>query len=409
MATNAAAKKNKKELPLWAWEGKDAKSGREASGEIQGPDQGAVTAELRKRGIRVEKVKKISAKRGKKITSKDMAIFTRQLAVMMKAGVPMLQAFDIVGRGAANPAIGKLLADIRGDVESGISLSAAFRKQPKYFDALFCNLVEAGESAGILEDILERLATYKEKTEALKSKIKSALFYPVAVIGVAIIITTIIMLFVVPAFKKVFAEFGADLPAPTLVVIACSDFMWEYWYVLFGGLAAGAYGFATAVKKSVKLQQNIDKMLLRMPIFGELIRKAIIARWTRTLATMFAAGVPLVDALDSVGGSAGNYVYESATKKIQRDVSQGDGLTQSMMRVNVFPNMVLQMSAIGEESGSLDQMLSKVADFYEAEVDDAVKGISSLMEPLIMAILGIIIGGLVVAMYLPIFKLGSVV
>lgn len=409
MATAVPKQQKKKIDPVWIWQGKEAKSGRDVDGEMQGPDERAVTAELRKRGIRVEKIKKQRTSSGKKITSKDIAIFTRQLAVMMKAGVPMLQAFDIVGRGAANPAIGKLLGDIRGDVESGISLSAAFRRQPKYFDALFCNLVEAGESAGILEDILDRLATYKEKTEALKSKIKSALFYPVAVIGVAVIITAIIMIFVVPAFKKVFAEFGADLPAPTLVVIACSDFMVSNWYFVFGGLGLAFYAFMATLKKNVKLQQAVDKMLLRAPIFGELVRKAVIARWTRTLSTMFAAGVPLVEALDSVGGASGNYVYQSATEKIRHDVSQGDGLTQSMMRTKIFPNMVLQMSAIGEESGSLDHMLSKVADFYEDEVDDAVKGISSLMEPLIMAILGIIIGGLVVAMYLPIFKLGSVV
>lgn len=408
MATKAKTAEKKVDFPIWIYEGKETKGGRETSGEIQAPTEAFAMALLRQKGIKATKLKK---KRGfaKKITPKDIAIFTRQLAVMMKAGVPLLQSFDIVAKGSANPAISKLLFEIRSDLESGLALNVAFKRQSKYFDALFCNLVEAGENAGILETVLERLATYKEKTEALKSKIKSALFYPIAVIAVAIIITAIIMIFVVPAFKTVFASFGADLPAPTLIVIAMSDFMVSNWYFVFGSMAAAGYFGMQAYQRSVKAQEFMDKVLLKAPIFGELVRKAVIARWTRTLSTMFAAGVPLVEALDSVGGASGNSVYARATEKIQRDVSQGEGLTISMERTKVFPNMVLQMSAIGEESGALDSMLSKVADFYEDEVDDAVKGISSLMEPLIMAVLGVIIGGLVIAMYLPIFKLGSVV
>jgi type IV pilus assembly protein PilC len=410
MATKpkGAPQKKKPIDPVWSYQGLEIKGGREASGDIQAPSEQAATAMLRNKGVKVTKIKK---RRGiaKKIGTKDIAIFTRQLAVMMKAGVPMLQSFDIVAKGAANPAIAKLLFDIKSDLESGQALHTCFRRHPKYFDALFCNLVEAGEAAGILESILDRLAEYKEKTEALKGKIKGALMYPIAVIGVAVIITTIIMLFVVPSFKKVFESFGAQLPAPTLIVVGISDFMVDYWYILFGILFGVFYFTKQAYQRSTAMQEAFDRFLLKAPIFGDLVRKAIIARWTRTLATMFAAGVPLVDALDSVAGAAGNIVYQRATEKIQRDVSQGEGLTVSMERTKVFPNMALQMTAIGEESGALDAMLGKVADFYEAEVDEAVKGISTLMEPLIMAVLGVIIGGLVVAMYLPIFKIGSVV
>jgi type IV pilus assembly protein PilC len=328
---------------------------------------------------------------------------------MMKAGVPLLQAFDIVGRGATNPRLTKLLGDIRADVETGTSLSAAFRKHPMQFDALYCNLVEAGESGGILEALLERLAIYQEKTLALKSKIKAALMYPIAVLVVAFLVVVVIMVKVIPAFKEVFSSFGADLPGPTLFVIAMSEFFVAYWMVLFGAVIGGGYMFMQSWRRSVKMQMVMDRLLLRIPIFGVLINKSVIARWTRTLSTMFAAGVPLVEALDSVGGASGNAVFAEATMKIQRDVSTGSALTTSMQSTNVFPNMVIQMASIGEESGSLDHMLAKAAEFYEEEVDDMVKGLSSLMEPIIIVILGSIIGGIVVAMYLPIFKIGSVV
>jgi len=368
-----------------------------------------VHATLRRQGILVSKVKKQAFKRGGRVTDKDITLFTRQLATMMKAGVPLLQAFDIVGKGASNQAVAKLLMDIKADVETGSSLNQAFRKYPLYFDALFCNLVGAGEAAGILDSLLDRLATYKEKILAIKSKIKSALFYPVAVIVVAIIITAVIMIFVIPAFKDVFKNFGADLPTPTLVVIAMSDFMVANWYFIFGIMGGALYGFFFMWRRSEKLQIVMDRLLLRLPVFGDIIRKATMARWARTLSTMFAAGVPLVEALDSVGGASGNYVYRMATKQIQSEVSTGTSLTVAMQNANVFPNMVIQMVSIGEESGQLDGMLSKVADFFEAEVDDAVEAMSSLMEPMIMVVLGTLIGGMVVAMYLPIFKLGAVV
>ncbi|MBL8503308.1 MAG: type II secretion system F family protein [Rhodocyclaceae bacterium] len=392
----------------FAWEGKD-KTGKLLRGEMRAGGEALVQATLRRQGVLVTKVKKQSFKRGGKITEKDITLFTRQLATMMKAGVPLLQAFDIVGKGAANQAVAKLLFDIKADVETGSSLNQAFRKFPLYFDALFCNLVSAGEAAGILDSLLDRLATYKEKILAIKSKIKSALFYPVAVIVVAIVITAVIMIFVIPSFKNVFKSFGADLPAPTLIVIAMSDFMVAHWYIIFGILGGGLYGFFYLWRRSEKMQIVMDRLLLRLPIFGDIIRKATMARWARTLSTMFAAGVPLVEALDSVGGASGNYVYKMATKQIQSEVSTGTNLTVAMQNANVFPNMVIQMVSIGEESGQLDAMLSKVADFFEAEVDDAVEAMSSLMEPLIMVVLGTLIGGMVVAMYLPIFKLGAVV
>jgi type IV pilus assembly protein PilC len=346
---------------------------------------------------------------GKAIKPKDLAIFTRQLATMMKAGVPLLQAFDIVGRGNPNPSVTRLLNDIRTDVETGTSLNVAFRKYPLYFDNLYCNLVEAGEAAGILDQLLDRLAVYMEKTEAMKSKIKSALMYPISVLIVAFVVTAVIMIFVVPAFKEVFANFGADLPGPTLFVIAMSEIFVQYWWLIFGGLFGGVYFFMQAWRRSAAMQMVMDRVLLRMPIFGTLVDKSCVARWTRTLATMFAAGVPLVEALDSVGGAAGNSVYTAATVKIQQEVSTGTALTVAMTNVKLFPSMVLQMCAIGEESGSIDHMLGKAADFFEAEVDDMVAGISSLMEPIIIVILGTVIGGIVVAMYLPIFKLGQVV
>jgi type IV pilus assembly protein PilC len=409
MATAAAAMRRGevKEL-MYLWEGRD-KTGKSVKGEIRASGEAVVASQLRRQGINVTKIKKQKLSGGKKITDKDITLFTRQLATMMKAGVPLLQSFDIVGKGHSNPRVAKLLMDVRTEVETGSSLAAAFRKYPLYFDPLFCNLVAAGEQAGILETLLDRLATYKEKIIAIKSKIKSALFYPVAVLVVAFIITAVIMIFVIPAFKQVFTSFGADLPAPTLVVMAMSDFFVEYWYIIFGLLIGGVYGLLETWKRSTAFQIFMDRALLKAPIFGEIVRKSTIARWTRTLATMFAAGVPLVEALDSVGGASGNYVYIMATKQIQQEVSQGTSLTTAMQNANVFPNMVIQMASIGEESGALDNMLSKVADFFEQEVDDAVEAMSSLMEPLIMVVLGVLIGGMVVAMYLPIFKLGQAV
>ncbi|MDO8318165.1 type II secretion system F family protein [Rhodoferax sp.] len=393
---------------VYEWEGKD-RNGKQVRGEMRAGGENQVRAALRRQGVLPVKVKKRRTSAGKAIKPKDMAIFTRQLATMMKAGVPLLQAFDIVGRGNPNPSVTRLLNDIRGDVETGTSLSTAFRKYPLYFDNLYCNLVEAGEAAGILDQLLDRLAVYMEKTEAMKSKIKSALMYPISVLVVAFVVTAVIMIFVVPAFKEVFSNFGADLPAPTLMVIAMSEFFVDYWWLIFGGIGGGLYFFMQAWQRSKPMQLVMDRIMLKLPIFGVLVDKSCIARWTRTLATMFAAGVPLVEALDSVGGAAGNSVYEMATIKIQQEVSTGTALTAAMTNAKLFPTMVLQMCAIGEESGSIDHMLGKAADFYESEVDDMVAGISSLMEPIIIVILGGVIGGIVVAMYLPIFKLGQVV
>ncbi|KGM41064.1 type II secretion system protein F [Aquabacterium sp. NJ1] len=405
MATAAA---NKPQEFVYEWEGKD-RNGKLVRGEMRAGGEAMVGATLRRQGILVQKVKKRRVSGGSSIKAKDIAVFTRQLATMMKAGVPLLQSFDIVARGSTNPRVTKLLNDIRGDVETGTSLSASFRKHPMYFDALYCNLVEAGEAAGILETLLDRLATYQEKTIAIKQKIKSALTYPIAVLVVAFVVVAVIMIFVIPAFKEVFTSFGADLPAPTLFVMAMSEIFVKYWWAIFGAIGGGIYFFLQTWKRSEAMQKRMDRLLLKMPIFGDLLFKSAVARWTRTLSTMFAAGVPLVEALDSVGGAAGNAVFSEATEQIQKDVSTGTSLTVAMQSTNLFPVMVLQMGAIGEESGSLDQMLGKAADFYEEEVDEAVKALSSLMEPFIIVILGTIIGGIVVSMYLPIFKLGQVV
>src|SRR5688572_20064962 len=406
MATAAAAKGPKEVTFLW--EGKD-KAGKVIRGEMRAGGQAVVNATLRRQGILVTKVKKQRIGGGGKVTEKDIALFTRQLATMMKAGVPLLQSFEIVSKGASNPAVAKLLNEIKTEVETGSPLAAAFRKYPLHFDALFCNLVAAGEQAGILETLLDRLATYKEKILAIKSKIKAALFYPIAIIAVAFIITAVIMIFVIPAFKEVFTSFGADLPAPTLIVMGISDWFVKYWYIIFPIIGGGIYGFLEAWKRSVAVQIFMDKVMLKAPVFGHLVRISTIARWTRTLSTMFAAGVPLVEALDSVGGASGNYVYAEATKKIKAEVSTGTSLTVAMQNANVFPSMVIQMCSIGEETGALDGMLGKVADFFEAEVDDAVEALSSLMEPMIMVVLGTLIGGMVIAMYLPIFKMGQAV
>jgi type IV pilus assembly protein PilC len=408
MAT--AGKTDAKQAPKeinFSWEGKN-KAGKVMRGDIRAASESVANAALRRQGINVTKLKKQKTASGK-VTDKEITLFSRQLATMVKSGVPLLQSFDIVGKGASNPALAKLLFDIKADVETGSNLASAFRKYPMYFDNLFCNLVEAGEQAGILDSLLDRLATYKEKTQAIKAKIKGALFYPVSIIVVAFIITAVIMIFVVPAFKSVFASFGGELPTPTLIVVAISDYFVANWYIIFGGAYALIYGLAQAFKRSRALQIAVDKYSLKLPVFGDLLVKSSIARWTRTLSTMFAAGVPLVDALDSVGGAAGNYVYEQGTLAIKNEVSTGNNLTSSMEASGLFPTMVTQMVAIGEESGQLDNMLGKTADFYEAEVDDAVEALSSLMEPMIMVFLGGLIGGLVVAMYLPIFKLGSVV
>ena len=393
---------------LYTWEGKD-KTGKVVRGEIRATGDAMVQAMLRRQGIQVSKVKKHKMTRGGRISDKDIALFTRQLATMMKSGVPLLQAFDIAMKGSGNAALSRMLNDIRTDVETGLNLSQAFAKHPVNFDKLFCNLVAAGEQAGILDSLLDRIATYKEKILAIKSKIKSALFYPAAVVVVAGLVVSVMMLFVIPEFKSVFSSFGADLPAPTMMVIAMSDFFVQSWYLVFGALIGAIVFIAWSYKRSTAMQIALDRMLLRFPVIGPIIRKATVARWTRTLSTMFAAGVPLVEALDSVGGAAGNYVYLVATRQIQSDVSTGTSLTLAMQTSDVFPTMVVQMVSIGEESGQLDAMLSKVADFFEQEVDDAVAGLSQLLEPLIMVFLGTVIGGLVVAMYLPIFKLGAVV
>ena len=393
---------------VFEWVGKD-RQGRIVQGELRAAGEATAQNTLRRQGILVTKIKKRKMSSGKKIKPKDIALFTRQMATMMKAGVPLLQSYDIVGRGNPNPSVTRLLNEIRQDVETGTSLSIAFRRHPMYFDDLYCNLVEAGESAGILESLLDRLATYMEKTEAIKSKIKSALMYPTSVIIVAFVVVTLIMLFVIPAFKEVFSSFGADLPAPTMFVIGMSEFFTTYWWLIFGILGGGIYFFLQAWKRSPKVQVFMDRALLKLPVFGALIDKSCIARWTRTLSTMFAAGVPLVEALDSVGGASGNIIYKEATDKIQKSVSIGTSLAVAMTDANVFPSMVLQMCAIGEESGAIDHMLGKAADFYEAEVDEMVAGLSSLMEPIIIVFLGTIIGGIVVSMYLPIFKLGQVV
>ncbi len=406
MATVTAHTEKKLKEINYSWEGKD-KTGKPVKGEMRAAGTVIVTSTLRRQGIKVTKIKKTQS--GGRITDKDITLFTRQLATMMKSGVPLLQAFDIVGKGHSNRALSKLLADVKVDVETGSNLTDAFRKYPLYFDALYCNLVGAGEAAGILDSILDRLATYKEKIQAIKGKIKSALFYPISIIVVAFIITAIIMIFVIPAFKDLFEGFGAELPAPTLLVMTISDFFVAYWWAIIGILGGGIHAFLYTWKRSISMQRVMDRLILKLPIFGEVIRKATIARWSRTLSTMFAAGVPLVESLDSVAGAAGNYIYYEATKNIQLDVSTGNSLMSSMASTNVFPNMVIQMVAIGEEAGSLDSMLGKIADFYEAEVDDAVAALSSLMEPMIMVVLGTLIGGMVIAMYLPIFKMGMVV
>lgn len=390
------------------WEGKD-KGGKTIRGEMRASGEALVKNTLRRQGINVSSVKRQRLRAGSKITDEDITMFTRQLATMMKSGVPLLTSFDIVAKGHSNPSVTKLLMEIKADIETGSSMTQAFRKHPNQFDALYCNLLQAGEQAGILDTILARLATYKEKILGVKKKIKSAMFYPMSIIIAAFVITAVIMIFVIPAFKDLFSSFGADLPGPTLVVMAISDIFVAYWWLIFGSIFGGFYAFMKAWKKSEAIQIFMDRLFLKLPVLGEIILKATLARWARTLATMFAAGVPLVDSLDSVGGAAGNYVYKTATKRIQSEVSTGTSVTIAMQNTGVFPNMMMQMVAIGEESGSLDAMLGKVADYYEEEVDNAVEALSSLMEPIIMVVLGTLIGGLVIAMYLPIFKMGAAI
>lgn len=408
MATQAKPQSIKIKEFTFLWEGKD-KSGKAIKGEMRAGGEAVVKNTLRRQGINVSRVSKQRLRAGRKITDEDITMFTRQLATMMKSGVPLLSSFDIVAKGHSNPSVTKLLMDIKADIETGSSLTQAFRKHPAQFDALYCNLVQAGEQAGILDTLLARLATYKEKILGVKKKIKSAMFYPTAVIIAAFVITAVIMIFVIPAFKELFSSFGAQLPMPTLVVMAISEYFVQYWWLIFGGIFGSYYFFMQTWRKSETMQIFMDRLILKLPIIGEIILKATLARWARTLATMFAAGVPLVDSLDSVGGAAGNHLYKVATKRIQSEVSTGTSVTVAMQNTGVFPNMMMQMVSIGEESGSLDAMLGKVADYYEEEVDNAVEAMSSLMEPLIMVVLGTIIGGLVIAMYLPIFKMGQAV
>ncbi len=402
----AAAKQD-----TFLWEGKDNK-GQTVKGEVSGQSIALVKANLRRQGINPKKVKKkpkpLFGGKGK-VTPAEIAIFSRQLATMMSSGVPLVQAFDIIGRGHENKAMSELLLGIKADIESGSNLSEALAKHPYHFDELYCNLVRAGEHAGILDDILDKIALYKEKTEAIKGKIKKALFYPTAVLVVAFIITSILLLFVIPEFEKLFAGFGADLPTMTVMVVNLSKFFQEYWWAIFGGIIGGVYGLLQAKKRSKKFNVFLDKVLIKMPILGPILNKAAIARYARTLSTMFAAGVPLVEAMESVSGAVGNVVYGQAVLRMRDEVATGTQLNVAMKSTGLFPNMVVQMTAIGEEAGSMDTMLAKVADFYEEEVDNAVDSLSSLLEPIIMAFLGIVIGGLVVAMYLPIFQMGQVV
>ncbi len=412
MAEKAVAKKAK-EQDIYLWEGAD-KRGNRAKGEIRGITLTMVKADLRRQGITPIKVKKKSkplfgGKGGKSISAKDIAIFSRQMATMMSSGVPLVQSFEIVGRGHENPAMQEMLMKIKGDIEGGNSLAEALSKFPLQFDSLYCNLVNAGEQAGILEGLLHKIAIYKEKIEAIKGKIKKALFYPAAVVVAAIIVTTILLIFVIPQFSALFEGFGADLPALTQFVVDMSELLIEWWYILFGILGAAVYAIIQLKRKSQSFNDLIDKIMLKLPIFGDIFQKATIARFARTLATMFAAGVPLVEAMTTVAGAAGNVVYANAILRMRDEIATGISLQLSMRQTGLFPNMVCQLIAIGEEAGSLDAMLGKVADFYEEEVDNAVDGLSSLMEPIIMAVLGVLIGGMVIAMYLPIFKMGSVV
>jgi len=398
-------------MNAFIWEGVD-RSGRKVKGEQQGPSSAFISATLRRQGIRPTRVRKrakplFSFK--KKIKNKDIAIVTRQFATMIGAGIPIAQSFEILGRGHENPAMQELLLRIRQEVEAGTNLSDALSKHPRYFDDLYCNLVSAGEQSGTLDNLMDKIAVYKEKIEYIKGKIKSALFYPAAVIVVAFVVTAILMIFVIPQFEALFSRFGGQLPTMTRIVINASRFFQDWWWLIFGGIGGAVVGIGFTYKRSPRMRYTVDRLTLRLPVVGDIVRKATIARYSRTLATMFGAGVPLVDALDAVAGASGNRVYYNAVMEIKTDVSTGKQLAVSMEHTQLFPNMVLQMVAIGEESGELEVMLNKVADFFESEVDDSVAALSSLIEPFIIVFLGIVIGGMVVAMYLPIFKMAAVV
>ncbi len=412
MAAKAKNKAKTQKNTEFIWSGVDAK-GNKKEGIIMAPSAALAKAELRKQGTRVTKIKAkpkplFSASKPK-ITPLDIAIFSRQMATMMSSGVPLVQSFEIVGNGHENASMAEMIMQIKASVESGNSLTEALREHPLYFDDLYCNLVQAGEQAGILDDILDKVAMYKEKTEAIKAKIKKAMFYPVAVMVVAVVVVSILLLFVVPQFEAIFKDFGADLPGPTVVIINMSRFLSEWWWLFFGGIFGALNIFFYFKKRSRKMREVIDRVLLKVAIIGPILEKAAIARFARTLSTMFAAGVPLVEALEGVAGAVGNVVFTNGVLQMKDEVATGTQVQAAMRNTELFPNMVVQMVAIGEEAGSLDAMLAKVADFYEAEVDNMVDGLSSLLEPLIMAVLGVIIGGIVVAMYLPIFKLGEVV
>ncbi len=397
----------KKPDPVFLWEGKD-KSGRPQQGELNAVSTAAAGVLLKRQGIIVTRVRRKLMLRQRRISEKDLCLFTRQFATMLKSGLPLLQAFDIVARSHANPAVSRLVSEIRADVETGTGLSTAFGRHARYFDRLFCHLVAAGEQAGMLEPVLARLATYREKGLALRGKVRAAMVYPAAVLAVAVVVTAVIMVWVIPQFKLVFDDFGAELPLPTLLVMAMSEFLVEWWLVIAGAAFGGSWFLYRAWRRSASMQASVDRLMLRLPLLGAIVAKGIVARWSGTLATMFSAGVPLVESLDSVGGAAGNAVYHEATQRIASAVRSGTSLATAMQQVQVFPAMAVQMVAIGEDSGALDDMLRKVAEFYETEVDAAVASLSSLLEPFIMVVLGTLIGGLVIAMYLPIFQLGSV-
>ncbi|XEG73672.1 type II secretion system F family protein [Pseudomonas sp. abacavir_1] len=398
-------------MSVFTWEGTDRKGGK-VKGELSGTNTALVKAQLRKQGINPTKVRKKGISllgKGKKIKPMDIALFTRQMATMMGSGVPLLQSFDIIAEGFDNPNMRKLVEDIKQEVAAGNSLANSLRKKPQYFDDLYCNLVDAGEQSGALETLLDRVATYKEKTESLKSKIKKAMTYPIAVVVVAVVVSAILLIKVVPQFQSVFANFGAELPAFTQMVIGLSEALQAWWFIVLIALFAIAFALREAHRRSEKFRDSVDRGILKLPIVGGIIYKSAVARYARTLSTTFAAGVPLVEALDSVAGATGNVVFRNAVNKIKQDVSSGTQLNFSMRTTGVFPSMAVQMAAIGEESGSLDSMLDKVASYYEEEVDNAVDNLTTLMEPMIMAVLGVLVGGLIIAMYLPIFQLGSVV
>ncbi|MBW3932471.1 type 4 pilus assembly protein PilG [Neisseria meningitidis] len=409
MAKNGGFSLFAKKEKRFIFEGRHSASDKLVNGEVSAFTEEEVRKKLAKRGIRPLQITRVKTSSKRKITQEDITVFTRQLSTMIKAGLPLMQAFEIVARGHGNPSMTEMLMEIRGEVEQGSSLSRAFSNHPKYFDRFYCNLVAAGETGGVLESLLDKLAVYKEKTQAIRKKVKTALTYPVSVIAVAIGLVFVMMIFVLPAFKEVYANMGAELPALTQTVMDMSDFFVSYGWMVLIALGFAIYGFLKLKARSIKIQRRMDALLLRMPIFGDIVRKGTIARWGRTTATLIAAGVPLVDVLDSTAGAAGNLIYEEATREIRTRVIQGLSMTSGMRATELFPNMMVQMSSIGEESGSLDDMLNKAAEFYEDEVDNAVGRLSAMMEPIIIVILGLVIGTLLVAMYLPLFNLGNVV